>query len=100
MFLSIDINRLDRHITILEREQKEVRAILELLQRQFDVATADILIGGSSLREILECLRNEEEYIDQRIKLLENAASSFENSNKSNSRTIDEIYQKLNGLDI
>lgn len=95
MIISVDIKQLDDHISILNEELKEVQAISELLKIRYDQASADLMADRAFLYRQMNCIKNQETYISNRIQLLKRIASKFLDSAHNTENAINEAIYML-----
>lgn len=99
MFVSVDIQQLDAHQAILREELKEADALEELLNRWYSQAAQAPTADLTSVKEMLERVKRQKEYIQNRMRFLETTSDKFLALTHRLDDTLSEARQMLQAQD-
>lgn len=91
MLVSVDIKKIENHLSILRKELKESSIIIEILMTIYQTTENP----NAALRQ-LQFMKNEKACIQKKIFVLENAIDKFSNLKTSVDDTLNEAIEILN----
>ncbi len=90
MFIHADIHNMEEHLSILQKEIKEITFIIEMLTTIYQTTT-----HPEAIRQQIHFLQKEQERVQERKKLLENAAEKFAHIKRNENASLSEIADML-----
>jgi len=99
VLISVDAQALTKHQSILQKEQQEAQSLELLFSAWYQQAIFDDTVDPEVIKGLQERIARQEEYIQNRIRLLESMADQFRNLSNHTGDKLDEIRQILYSLD-
>ena len=98
MLISVDIKGIHDHIPILHREQAVIQELIECLCVWREKATLDGSADMGRIEQLLQIVRNQEQSIQRRIMLLNDAADKFINAKDAANKILGDTLDATNAL--
>lgn len=89
MLVSVNTARIQSHLSILQEEKREAARLVEYLYGWYELAVLAEPIYANAIKENLRTAENQEQYIQNRIDLLESIVSRFSNVLQQSESLID-----------
>lgn len=98
MLVSVDIKGIKNHLPILQKEQAEAQELIGCLCDWREKAALDGSADMGRIEQLLQIVHNQEQSIQRRIMLLNDAADKFINAKNATNKILGDTSDASNAL--